>query len=395
MLKPFSLLALLFSLFIFVYFIYFGLTNDPLLGDSHDYHIPIAQSYLNGQIFSVPKNANSFINSPGASEAFLVPFLLFQRSPNFFCFLGWILLFISLKKLGNHFGLNNYISIIFATSFTSILSLLRQIPTQSIDVWMAVWFVWLMILLEKQKKSLKYFLLLGLIFGFLVGSKYSGPGYMIVLLAFYSRSLLKVISFQRIIVFLIPFSVIGLFWYVRNFIAWGTPIYPGSIFMFVGIPTLDLPQWMLWKLLLQGQIYSLLQAVVSEYLIWAFSPIVATIYLAAQIRNKSFTVSDTITRLIILGFFVFIASLPLSFKPHFEISNVRYLYPLLIPFILSTFLIAKRYKMEKEIAFVALLNAFFAVSYIIYHPKLVIIYFCIVGVLYLKRKSIIPRLLAV
>jgi len=353
--------------------------------------MPIARSFLNGEVLNVPKDANSYINYPGASNAILAIFILFSLPVNWFCLLGWIILFFLLKKLGNHFGLSNPLSLVFATTFTSTLSILRQIPTQSIDVWMGVWFVMLMILLEKPAKTLRYVLLLGTVVGMLIGSKYSGPIYLIVFLV-YAKALFKIVSSKRIVAFLTPVLLIGVFWYVRNYLAWGTPIYPGTLLWMQGIPDLDLPKYMLWKLILAGNVYGFFEALVSEYLIWAFSVIPVGIFFIKNLKHRNQPEMKKIFRLIAVSFLVLLVSLLLSFKPNFEISNMRYLFPLIILFTLSSFLIAQKYKREKEIAVVALLNAVAAVSYLVYHPKLVILFFFIVGILYIKTKVHIARL---
>lgn len=395
--RQYSLVSLFLGFFIFLSYLYQGVIIPPPLGDSHDYHMPIGQYYLTGQIFNIPKDANPYIHFPGASEIILSPFILFHIPVNWFCLLGWVVLFYLLKKLGEHFGLGSEMSMMYALAFTSTVSVLRQINTQSIDMWMGVWFVLLVLLLEKPKKTLKYFFFLGVTFGMLVGSKYTGPFYMLMLLVVYGMRLIKFINWSRILAFVIPFLLIGVSWYVRNFLAWGNPLYPIPFFIFPGKPHMEsIADFILWKELLRGHWAIIFTALVSEYLMWGLSFI---LFLGLFFKNlKKKFIDEKTSRIFFLGFLLVISSFFMySFKPteyHYVVSNMRYMFPLIIMLILSMFMMAKKYKLEKEIALVALFNAIAGVSYIIYHPKLIIIFFAISAVVYVKASKQIEQFIS-
>jgi len=61
---------------------------------------------------------------------------------------------------------------------------------------------------------------------------------------------------------------------------------------------------------------------------------------------------------------------------------------------LALFIMAKKFKLVQEIALLAILNSIAAVSYIIYHPKLIIIYLVITSVFYLKGKKYLERFIS-
>jgi hypothetical protein len=392
MIRQYAYLSLFLSFFILFSFLYSGIITPPLLGDSHDYHMPIAENFLHGTFFQIPKTANPFINFPGSSELILAFFILLHIPVNWFCVLGWVLLFLLMRKMGLLFNLGSELSLIYATAFTSTLSVFRQMNTQSIDMWMAVWFVLLVILLEKPRKTIGYFLLLGFAFGMLVGSKFTGPVFMIILLLVYGIRLIKLLNLSNILAFLIPFFIFGASWYIRNFITWGDPIYPLSFFIFHGLQV-DITNYILWQEVLRGHGLSILTALISEYLIWGLSFIPFLVLFIVNLKAK-FINSNT-SRIFWLCLLLFVASFFMySFKStkfDFVVSNMRYMFPVIIMLMLSLFIMAKRFKLTQEIALLALINSITAVSFIIYHPKLIILYLIISSILYITGKTYIKQ----
>jgi len=397
MMRQYALIAFFFSLFVLISYVYHGSISSAHLGDSLDYHMPIAQDYLNGTVFSIPAKVNPYINFPGASESILSLFILFHIPVALFCVFGWVILFVLLRKMGLHFKLGNELSLIYATAFTSVLSVLREMDTQSIDMWMAVWFVLLVLLLESPKKTFKYFLFLGIVFGMLVGSKYTGIFYMLVLLAIYGLRLIKLLNWSRILAFLVPFLLIGVSWYVRNLIARGDPLYPIPFLFFQGDQHIDnLNNYVLWKELLNGHAAIIFVALVSEYLVWGLSFIPFLFFFMKNLRKKF--VDPPTSRLFWLCFLLFLTSFFMySFLPtdyHFVVSNMRYMYSDIIMFMLVFFIMAKKYKLVQEIALLAIFNSIAVVSYIIYHPKLIIIYFVIASIIYFKGKKYLNQFIS-
>jgi hypothetical protein len=392
MISQYAYLSLFLSFFIFISFLYSGITSPPLLGDSHDYHMPIAENFLNGTFFYIPKTANPFINFPGSSELILALFILLHIPINWFCVLGWVLLFLLLRKMGLHFNLGSELSLIFATAFTSTLSVFRQMGTQSIDMWMAAWFVLLVILLEKPRKTIGYFFFLGFAFGMLVGTKYTGAVFMVILLVVYGIRIVKLLNLSNILAFLLPFLIFGVSWYIRNFIEWGDPMYPLSFFIFRGLP-LDISNYILWQEILRGHVLTIIAALVSEYLIWGLSFIPFLALFALNFKKRF--INNNYSRVFWLCFLLFVASFFMySFKStkfDFVVSNMRYLFPVIIMLMLSLFIMAKKFKLAQEIALLALLNSIAAVSFIIYHPKVIILYLIISSTLYITGQLYIKR----
>lgn len=393
--KLYALIAILYAVFIVVYFLYYGVTTPPPLGDSTAYHIPIAKYILNGTIVNLPLGLDPATYYPGASNAILSLFVFFHLPLNYFGLLSWIILFFLSIKFGMHFGLSRNLAVLYSVVFCSCLSVLRQIATQSIDIWLVVWFISLILLLENPKKSLKYFLLLGILFGMLIGSKYSGPLYMIVLFLVYGRQLLRFITIPRLLIFIVPIVLIGLSWYVRNYLLYDSLFYPGPFLWMPGLEGMKLSEYALWKtpFVESNGLVRIIEALISEYLIWSLSLIVLSVYTILQIKNRKMIKNTPINRLIILAFLTILVSLFLPIPTINIVSNMRYLFPIFILSILITFILAQKYKKTELLGIIAIINIM-TIQYMYYHPKLIMIYFIIIFILLWKRKYTIDKLIS-
>ena len=374
--------------FIFIYFLYICTTTPPPLGDSTDYHIPIAKSFLDGSFLHPSQKGFGLLYYPAASNVLLTPFLLMHVPLNLYGFLSWIVLFIVTKKLGNVFGLSSYMTIVFAVSVCAWISILREIPTQSIDIWLAVFFSWAIILLEKPKKTLLYFLKLGFASGMIIGSKYSGPLFAGVLLIVYARKLLPFLSLSRLILLIIPFTLFGLSWYIRNYFLTGNPFYPGSILWFNGNSSFKLMDWQPWRTLLQTSSgwWTITQALFSEFLIWSLSLLLVPFYFLK--KRKILKQNRDIVK---LGFIGIANYLLLFFLPSWSthiISDLRYTYPAFIPLTLAVFLVAKKMKQEEVLSLIAPLTSIAVLPQFDYYPKLIAVFLFVVLILKKNERTL-------
>ncbi len=363
---------------VFLSFLYYGITTPT--PTSSDYNIPVAQSIISGNFLQ--QQEGLYIHSPGSSHTILAIFIASAIPLNLFGLLSWVVLFIVCKKLANTFNLNTFMSIIFAASICTTIAVIRTISDQSIDKWLCTWFILSMILLEKPKRTLKYSALLGFSLGMLVGTKYSGPLFLLALLPIYWKSILGFLSPLRFIITTTAFTIFGLFWYIRNWIYEGNPYYPANLLFFKGAPNFDQQDWMLWKIPFDypQNIIPLINSFVSEYMIWAFSGFIIIWYLYS-IYHKKKILDKKIKRLVLLGLLIGLISLLLPITPAYKIelfhiiSDMRYIYILMVILMLTVFLIASKYKQNNLISVVALLNAIPLFSFIPYQPKMFI--FCI------------------
>jgi hypothetical protein len=365
-----SKICLLFFIFIVVNYIYIWVTTTPAEGDSIGYHIPIAKAYLNGAIFNPEKIAGSpFLSySPGASEGILSLFYLFHIPANLFNVLGVILLFFACFYLGIRYKLGTDFSIIFASSIATLNGVVRWLDTQIIDIYLAVFFVLSLALLQKPEKKVSYFLKLGIVMGMLMGSKYSGLLFVVVLFLVYGKNLYKYLSERGVIVFAIPFTIFGLFWYLRNLVYTDNPLYPQGFLFFKdhGFKILD---FQVWKVM-NGSLYGLLgtiNAFISEYMIWGLSVPIVCYYIYKRVSILfPFIIVGVLNILIYLN-------LPSDNKDYIMTSVMRYSYPAFIPFILGLFLLAQRYVKEEALGVIAIVNMMFVGFPLVYNPKLVFV----------------------
>lgn len=370
------------GLFIFfiIFWLYNGFTTIPREGDSLTYHIPIAQDILSGNVLHPSKNGYALNYYPGASEGILAVFILTRIPLNLYNFLSWLLLIPTCYFLARVYGLKTHLSLTYTFSVSTFLAVFQLIPNQTIDIWLVFYFSILLFLLNKPKRSLLYFLTLGLFSGLLIGSKFSGPIYLIVLLVFFAKPLAKVVSLSRIIVFFLPFTIVGLSWYIRNLMLTGNPLYPQGFLFLEGNNNFDLLQWVGWKtLLLPFGLLNIIQALFVEYLLWGlvvFLPFIYFIFIKAGRIKKN---KDT-AMLIIIGFINTLIFFILPSTADNIVTYLRYLFPAIFPLVLAAFLLLKSNKYEKYLIVFSLLNGIFIITQLPYRPKIFIVTLAVLGV---------------
>lgn len=346
----------------------------PTEGDSLNYHIPIAKTILNGQ-FLHPNNALYYY--PSNSESILALFMLFNIPLNLFNVLGVSLLSFATYSLGLLYGLKRNSAIIFSISICTLHVTVRWLLTQKIDIWLAVFFVYSLILIQKPKKNAVYFFKLGTVLGLLMGTKYTAPFFVFILFIFFCKNLLKYVNWYRLFSFLVPFSIFGFFWYIRNFIVAGNPIYPQTLLFFKGN---SLGYWDMfksshvWDAILHYPV-QMANAFFGDYVIWSIFIVLIILVFAISYKNtKSKLFDNKLKVLMFIGlinaFFYFF--LPANEEYHMMVSSLRYSYPAFIPFILSFFVVAQKYK-ELELISLLAFASMITLPSLGYHPKLLLI----------------------
>lgn len=372
--KTITFMALIVWCYYLVYYIFLAILNPiPAPGDGRDYHIPISESIINGS-FLHPINFNiPQWYYPGSSEAINSILILLHIPLTLSNFLPILILFYACFKLGMLFRLQYYVSLLFAITFVTLNAIVRWYIAVSIDMWIGVFFVFAIILLEQPQKSYKYFATLGFLFGMLIGSKYTACYFIILLAIVYWKNILKALTWKRFGVFLIPFSVFGLFWYIRNFIYTGNPIYPVAMFGLKGKPMLYSNDTV-WHETLRHPL-EMLNAFYGEFNIWSILVFIALgIYIYKKIKDKKFTIYG-INRLYIIGIvnFILYFSFPTSAQPWIMVSSFRYSYPTFIPLMLCVFLLSSYFKKEVYLA-ICSIGSMLMVLTMGYYPKLTLIY---------------------
>ncbi len=380
--------CLIVALYYFVYYVYLGIINPiPALGDSWDYHIPIATTILDGRFLNPSDFKLPQWYYPGSSEAINALFILLHIPLTLSNIFATCVLFFCLLYLAKVFRLQYYYAIIFASAFTTLNVVVRWLNAVSIDVWVAVWFALAIVLLENPKKNYSYFAKLGLVLGMLIGSKYTAFIFFLVLSAFYFKNIIKVLTLSRFLMFLVPFSIFGLFWYIRNYIYTQNPFYPLLVLGFPGKEIFG--NYRVWNVGLKYPI-TMFDSALAEYKMWIFVVILALLWLIYQYLIKRQYHLNSINKLFILGLtnFLFYFTFPTSEQPWIMVSSFRYSFPAFIPLMLGTFLLAAKYKKEELIGYLAVGNMIMVTS-LEYHPKLVFIYVPLaLLIFYLQKKNL-------
>ncbi len=378
--KIFANIGIIIALYYFIYYSFFGVLHPiPAPGDSWDYHIPISQSILHGTFLTLPHETFRQRYYPGSSEAINSLLILLHIPLTLSNIIAMFFLIACLYKLARVFTMKPYYSILFAITFITLNAVVRWQNAVSIDIWVAVFFTLSIILLEKPGKNLTYFAKLGFVFGMLVGSKYTTIYYLIIFLLFYGKNLIRYVNIPRFCAFFIPFSIFGLFWYVRNYLLKGNPFYPIPMFGFKG--TLSFTDT-IYNETIHNPL-TMLNAAYSEYHLWFLSVIVAFVIMTKSFLKQKNMKLDVMKKLFLLGIFTFIIFLtfPTDAQPWIMVSSFRYSYPSFIPLILGVFILAANHKKEEWLGYFAIANMLVVLT-MTYYPKLILFYlpisFCVI-----------------
>ena len=383
-------------LYLILYFSYKGITTSPATPghdiDSIVYHIPIAQSIASRNLFP-PTLPHGLGYYPAIGEAILAIFVFLGIPLNLFNLLALFILFILCKLLSQSFGLSNTYSTVFAISVVTLNSVTRLANNQTIDIWLAIFFLFSLYLLQIPSKSISYFLKLGITMGLLIGVKYSGILFAGILIVFYFRKIVKNMNFAKFLSFSIPILILGLSWYIRNYAIIGNPIFPGSVFGLQKHPDFIVQNWYPITSILQNPsfITTFLLALVSEYLIWSVTLFIPLGIIFLE-RLKRIIFDNNIKQIALIGLSNFGVYLFIPSNPGAVLSDARYLFPAIIPLILTAFLLAQKYKRMNELIIVALLSSYSIIAQLEYRPKLAFVWLTLISILLINSNSLKLRL---
>jgi hypothetical protein len=336
------------------YFFWNGITTKPSENDSLMWHIPMAESILKGKIWGRNLYQSPYGYYPAIGEAVLAVLMVLKIPLNLYNWLGWVVLFWVMRALGIRRGLGSNPATVLAAGLVFLPTLMRLFPTQLVDVWLCVWWGWLLWLLEKPNKSLKYWMSLGTAAGMTVGTKYTGLVLLILALAVYYGNLKKVWNFRGAATATVTLIFLGGFWYFRNWMVWGDHLYPQNFLWFKGYKFYLLPIVVKDLLMTGGGWGLLVQAVFSEYLIWGGLLLLPLIYRNARVWMG----------MIIVGMYLILPG-----DARTVVSNLRYVVPGFMVLILSAGEYFKNIKKEEWLGIVALVNSASVLPQLDYHPK--------------------------
>ncbi len=354
---------------VFVYFGYSGMVTQPNEGDSLAYHLPIAQMIGAGSWMDRSNFLKPFYFYPAMGETFLSGIMKVGLPANWFNWLGWIMWSGIVYGLLRMAGLGRSESVIGAVGVVMWPSVVRLIPNQTVDIWMGVW--WAAAarqLLLRGRSSLWA----GIFLGILSGTKVSGLLFSVVLWLVLSRSCDRKLWAAWV--------VVGGFWYIRNLLLTGNPIYPASVFGFVGDPNFHLMDWSVAKTLSSFAGWRLWSsALMSEYLGW-----MGLLVLPLWLRNKW-----TLLGLLNLGVYLLLPSWPQNI-----VSDLRYAFVVFLPLTVAMWKEVKKRRLEVWMGLMTICMAVMELTQLDFRPKLFVVGLAISGWVLYRRRVDVEKFLA-
>jgi len=382
-----GLLSLLLFTFLVLYYSFFAFRSTPELInelDSLGQHIPLAQAILKGEIFNPPLLGSGIGFYMPMGEVILAIFIFFGIPLGLYNVAAIVILFYLCIKLGERVGLSLNTSIVYAFSISFLNTITRLIPTQKNDLYLNVFFIWFLYLLLEPNKKIKHYLLLGISGGLLIGVKYSGIILAAILIVLYFDNLKNYMN-RNYLAFLAPLILLGLIWYVRNLYLTSNPFYPVSILGFEGNSNYLVPHGYENLLRMKSSILTL-EAFISEYLVWSFIPIIMILALYKRKLSEFHDVGKLLLLGVLSTAIYFLG--PTDFTRINITSNMRFLQPAFIVFILITFLITNKIGKGKEIALISLLSSIMILSQLQYNPKLIIVWIIFIMFVLLNKNRL-------
>lgn len=355
---------------VFGYFVWWGATHPAWEGDSLAYHIPVARMINEGKWLEKASFVEPWFYYPAMGETLLAGWMAVGFPINWYNLAGWVILTGLVFGLGRRVGLSKDLAGVAAVAVAMWPTIIRLIPTQTVDIWLAVWWVGAALKLSISNYQLPIrrrkhnWVILGVCLGMLIGTKYSGLLFAAALMGvFWSRWWKEGLDN---LYWIMPMMVVGGFWYVRNWLLTGNPmpLFGNDYFAMFGTPVL---------VVARSGIGTMLSGLVSEYLVWA-----GLLLLPIWIRNKWVGVG-------ILNFLIYFWLLPS--RPESFVSGLRYTLVAFIPLLVVGFKWLAKKGERETLAVVAILGMAAGLTQLDYHPKL----FGLLGFLYLVYIRVMKR----
>ena len=367
-----------------------GLAYLPTEADSLYYHLPLAQSYLKGSFVTADFGSNLHMYFPAATEALLAVMLSFGLPVGLFNVVGLLALWSGCYLLGRATQMDESNSLLFACTIGTLYGVVRWVHAQTVDIWLAAYYVTVLALLLKPRREWWYFIHIGILLGLVVGSKYSGPLFIAGLFVVYVHSwwqgLLQQVTsrfelLSKLVVAGLTAAVVGGFWYIRNWMITGNPVFPLDTPVFKGVSGNEIIATPIWKayLLYPGQ---MIDGAVSEFMIWA---VVSTGLLAyalyiwwkakfTPLKTAGIYWDSSLTKLCMLGVFNFgvFLLLPSGDSMQLHVSQYRLGYVFIIVLILAFFKLVQHTKKLEQLLNLAVLSNLLVVTSFPYRPKIIV-----------------------
>src|SRR3990172_6141104 len=139
-----------------IYFGYLGSTSEVWEGDSLAYHIPIARIVASGRTGEKGVYTDWLYYYPGVGEAMLAVLMKLGVPLNLFNLLGWVVLGEAVVMWGRQVGMGTYAATVMGAGVMWWPSVVRLVLTQTVDIWLAAFWMLAVIWLEKKETGFEY-----------------------------------------------------------------------------------------------------------------------------------------------------------------------------------------------------------------------------------------------
>lgn len=221
---------------IFLLWLFFLAIIFPVLDwDGNAYHLTYAANLVqNHNIYDVPSSLVWINGYPKAGELIQAWTILLAHNDTIVDLtqVPFIVLAIcSLYAIGRNVGISKNNARFAASLFFFTPMVMAQLITGYVDVMLPAIFFAALALISQKKYAKLDFLLIGICFSLIIGIKTSGLYFIVICLLPLLRNLFVKNGF-RLKKYFIPMlllvspMIFGLYWYIKNLVLYGSPIYP-------------------------------------------------------------------------------------------------------------------------------------------------------------------------
>lgn len=238
---PFLLILVILSSAFLLWVLFLGILFPAIDFDGNSYHLTfIGYVVQNHNFFDAPTSLKWLFGYPKGGEFIQMWSVIIPRNDMFadlaqLPFLG--LGIYALYEIGRKLGINKRHAKFAALLFVFLPVVLNQLKTTYVDVMLcSLFFASIAVVLEKKLSNLELFLL-GMIFSLIISVKSTGLLFVVaviplLLFNLYRNRSVKNKKIDYFKTYIKPFlfvaipTVFGLYWYIKNWIVYGSPIYP-------------------------------------------------------------------------------------------------------------------------------------------------------------------------